>query len=75
MAHLLESFGALDRLEGFVSSYGRSFYGYEAMPGCELVTLRKGVNASKVKDCLRLGDESVVSFMAGETLRWEIVRG
>jgi dihydroorotase len=25
-AHLLESFGALDRLEGFVSSFGRRFY-------------------------------------------------
>jgi dihydroorotase len=29
VAHLLESFGALDKLEGFVSGFGRAFYGRE----------------------------------------------
>ncbi|KAL9938840.1 hypothetical protein V8E36_002559 [Tilletia maclaganii] len=40
--HLLESFGALDKLEGYVSTFGRTFYRLsEAQEGISSVTLRR----------------------------------
>lgn len=79
VATLLESFGALDKLEGFVSGNGRKFYGVEAKKGDE-VKLRRtsgqaGGNGGKVPGVLR-GEEGVevVPFWAGKELAWEIVR-
>ncbi|KIL58210.1 hypothetical protein M378DRAFT_170853 [Amanita muscaria Koide BX008] len=41
VAHLLKSFGALDRLEGFVSTFGRAFHQRPAVEGNIIVRLRR----------------------------------
>ncbi|KDQ20726.1 hypothetical protein BOTBODRAFT_26742 [Botryobasidium botryosum FD-172 SS1] len=71
-AHLLESFGALDKLEGFVSTFGRKFYGKE-VTGTESqasVTLRK--KKTTVDKVWALETEEVVSFWAGKELNWSL---
>ena len=75
VAHLLESFGALDRLSGFVSEFGRRFYGFDLGDGnkegysapVKLVRVVSNVNQE-----LSLGDQSVIPFWAGRTLAWSI---
>lgn len=75
VAHLLESFGALDRLSGFVSEFGRRFYGFELGDGdkgnysAPVKLVRVG---STVKEVLSLGDQSVVPFWAGRSVDWSI---
>jgi len=76
LAHLLESFGALDKLEGFASAHGRNFYGFP-------VRQTQGKHSGSVR--LRRGKEivsnerraeknvDVVSFWAGKELGWKIV--
>ncbi|KAI0347549.1 dihydroorotase [Trametopsis cervina] len=71
VAHLLESFGALDKLEGFVSAHGRAFYRRPAREGAQ-VTLRRA--ESVVPEAWSVGEDSVVPFWAGRELGWEIVR-
>ncbi|KAJ3550185.1 hypothetical protein NMY22_g606 [Coprinellus aureogranulatus] len=66
VAHLLESFGALDKLEGFVSSNGRAFYQRpfsSQKTGRELVTLRK-VAPRKVEEEYSLRQQRLVPFWA-----------
>ena len=70
VATLLESFGALDKLENFVSGFGRKFYGVETTEG--KVTLQKVTNRI-VEHSWSLGDASVVPFWAGKEIGWEIV--
>ncbi|KAI0068889.1 dihydroorotase [Artomyces pyxidatus] len=72
-AHLLESFDALDKLEGFVSTFGRSFYGrpVQSEQGAGLVTLRRVVR--KVTSSYSRGEDIVSPFWAGRELGWEIV--
>lgn len=83
-ATLLESFGALDKLEGYVSSNGRKFYGDEVKGG-KSVTLRRvqgkeeGVvpaeyvhKAHVSKADTEKGKISVIPFMAGQQLGWVI---
>lgn len=75
VAHLLESFGALDRLPGFVSEFGRRFYGVELRNGDKDVysTPVKLVRVgSTVNQELSLGDQAVIPFWAGRTLDWSI---
>jgi dihydroorotase len=71
-AHLLESFGALDKLEGFVSKNGRAFYKKEiaSIDGNNIVRLRK--RKAGVTGTYSLKEEEVVSFWAGKELDWEI---
>lgn len=68
-AHLLESFGALDNLEAFTSGNGRAFYGLPVPD--EEVTLRK-TEATVVDSQYQRGGQSVVPFMAGKKINWEI---
>ncbi|KAK0565295.1 dihydroorotase [Tilletia horrida] len=83
-AHLLESFGALDRMEGYVSKHGRAFYGLDTEAGRK-VNLRRvsGPNAARVPvafihpDHISIAEGAkdriqVVPFMAGSQLNWEI---
>ncbi|KAI0320617.1 Dihydroorotase [Amylostereum chailletii] len=70
-AHLLESFDALDKLEGFVSTFGRRFYRQEIDVGQGAVTLEKVT--TEVQDKFISGDESVVPFWAGKKLNWRII--
>lgn len=68
-AHLLESFGALDNLEGFVSRNGRAFYRKPARES-EIVVLKR--TKEIVNEVWTKGEDSVVPFWAGKELNWEI---
>lgn len=73
-AHLLESFGALDKLEGFVSKNGRAFY--NIAPKTEkAVTLVKQDTTVPVEYTKSNGegDSVVVPFMAGKTIKWQLL--
>ena len=73
VAHLLESFGALDKLDDFVSGFGRRFYKrvLESNGLRQQVRLRK-VTGQKIDTRWTLGGQSVVPFGAGRELGWEI---
>ncbi|KJA24546.1 hypothetical protein HYPSUDRAFT_38588 [Hypholoma sublateritium FD-334 SS-4] len=77
VAHLLESFGALDKLEGFTSVNGRSFYKYpvEGQRYSRTVFLRKTKPGTLVDAKYALGAESLVPFWAGKEIGWEIFDG
>jgi dihydroorotase len=70
-AHLLESFGALDQLPGFVGGFGRRFYGRPA-PAGKKVTIQR-VKNDIIPAEYALGEEKVVAFWAGKPLNWKIV--
>jgi dihydroorotase len=78
VVHLLEEFGALDKVEGFVSEFGRRFYRCEVQRMAEEgnVKVRKVLDKGgrKIEEKW-IGDEeqSVVPFWAGKELKWEIV--
>ena len=75
VAHLLESFGALDRLEGFASAHGRAFYGRPAAGDATArrVTLRRAAADSVVGiEGYGAGETHVVPFWAGKHIGWEI---
>lgn len=69
VAHLLDSFGALDKLEGFVSGHGRAFYRRPAREG-SFVRLRRSTTV--IEEVWTLGEQSVVPFWAGKEIEWEI---
>ena len=74
MAHILESFGALDQLEGFVSSNGRAFYQRpfsSQKVGRDSVTLKK-IASKKVDEEYSLGEQKLVPFWAGKEIAWEL---
>lgn len=71
VAHLLESFGALDRLQNFVSNYGRAFYGRKAGANARRIVLDK-VNNYRMEDTWTFDDESVRPFWGGKELGWQI---
>ena len=73
VAHLLESFGALDRLEGFVSEHGRAFYGRPAQASDGRVTLRRASHKVVGIEGYGAGETHVVPFWAGKDIGWEIV--
>ncbi|GAA5940297.1 dihydroorotase [Sporobolomyces koalae] len=67
----------LERLEGFVSTFGRTFYQVPAKEGQEVVLKRvAGKPVEKVwsydQDGNNSGKEYVIPFLAGETIHWEI---
>ena len=72
-AHLLESFGALNKLENFVGGFGRRFYRREAGAAVK-VTLEK-VEGDIVPEIWEMGEEKVGQFMAGKALGWKIAKG
>ena len=71
-AHLLESFDALDKLEGFVSKNGRAFYKREvtSTDGNSVVRLRK--HKGTVRGTYTLKEVEVVTFWSGKDLEYEI---
>ncbi|KAM6503261.1 dihydroorotase [Amanita muscaria] len=71
VAHLLESFGALDRLEGFVSTFGRAFYQRPAVEG-KVVRLRRLPQGKTIDESYQLEGQSLVPFWAGKEMGWEI---
>lgn len=69
VAHLLDSFGALDKLQGFVSDHGRKFYKKDLASGVlssQVVKLER--KKSKVEHTVRLGDDEVAPFLGGKRL-------
>lgn len=85
-AHLLESFGALDKLEGFVSANGRRFYKAPLSASSQKLKLKRsaveGEEGRVPVVCIHpehrdVGDErkdkvQVVPFWAGKKLSWTI---
>lgn len=69
VAHLLDSFGALDKLVGFVSTNGRNFYQVPAKES-STVTLQK--DTQTIATTLSLKEDNVTPFWAGRTLDWSI---
>lgn len=72
VAHLLESFGALEKLEGFVSGHGRAFYGRPAKEGGERIVLRRASRKVVAIEGYGAGTTHVVPFWAGKEIGWEI---
>lgn len=72
-AHLLESFGALDKLETFASLNGKKFYGLPTEASDNVVTLRR-TKGTVVPQNFTLGGNKVVPFMAGKNIDWEVVQ-
>lgn len=75
IAHLLESFGALDKLEGFVSKFGRAFYKQwvDVDSHTKVVLQRTAAGKALIDDRYVLNNDTVVPFWAGRDLGWEIV--
>ncbi|PFH52654.1 hypothetical protein AMATHDRAFT_139700 [Amanita thiersii Skay4041] len=71
LAHLLESFGALDKLEGFASTFGRAFYEKPVTTG-EAVKLRKVPQGNRIQESYHLAGDSLIPFWAGRSIGWEI---
>ncbi|GAA5995122.1 hypothetical protein JCM5350_002773 [Sporobolomyces pararoseus] len=68
---------SLDKLEGFVSKFGRNFYKVPAKQGEQVTIKRKieGVEVEKVWGYEKEDGEKeyVIPFLAGEKIGWEIV--
>ncbi|KAJ6599335.1 hypothetical protein DFH09DRAFT_1243722 [Mycena vulgaris] len=67
VAHLLESFGALDKLDGFASTFGRHFYHRDL----RLDQKENHVVLRKIDS--HVGEDTVVPFWAGKEIGWKIV--
>ncbi|SCZ95394.1 BZ3501_MvSof-1269-A2-R1_Chr1-3g01694 [Microbotryum saponariae] len=67
----------LDKLEGYVSEFGRRFYKIPARKGEEVELRRVQEGGGKVEKAFGFegekGREFVVPFMAGEELGWELI--
>lgn len=75
MAHLLESFGALENIGPFVSGHGRNFYKIpieSQKVGTKVVTLVRAPAGTFVDEKYKSGNESLVPFWAGKEIGWEI---
>jgi dihydroorotase len=77
VAHILESFDALDRLVDFVSTFGRRFYQREISLGADtkFAQLRRveAGSGSLIPESYEQDGETLVPFWAGKQLSWEIV--
>jgi len=79
LADTLESFGALDKLEGFACQFGRQFYlgttGLKTAPARQNITLVKKpfVVPAEIEYVDDAGKkQSLVPFKAGQTLNWSL---
>ncbi len=70
-AEVFDQAGALDRLEGFASRHGPTFYGLPC--NTEQITLRR--ERWTVPASIGAGEEMVVPFRAGENILWRLVSG
>ena len=73
VAHLLESFEALDKLEGFVSDFGRSSYNQPIKSEAKSVVLRRSPG-KVVNEQYMLENDALVPFWAGKAIGWEIAQ-
>lgn len=63
---IFEQADALDKLENFLSIFGRKRYGIEIPNVC--ITIKR----KKLKIPYEIGTEGLTPFMAGETLEWKV---
>lgn len=75
VTHLLGSFGALDKLEGFVSTNGRAFYGRPVGESEKPTVVRRVTGQVVGVEGYGSGETHVVPFWAGKELSWELVEG
>ena len=74
VAHLLDSFGALDNLENFVSTFGRAFYQQPITSEDEIVVLKRCATGFPVPKVLSESQGiEIIPFMCSQRLGWEIV--
>ncbi len=72
LAEIFENAGKLNLLKNFVSTYGQQFYGIKDE---DLISKKHVVLTKKdivVPRLIGTGDDGVVPFKAGETLKWSI---
>lgn len=72
VADLLESFGALDKLNGFVSDYGRAFYKRPAASGRKVVLQKDAGSPHTIPQAYGSDDAEVSPFWAQKELHWAI---
>ncbi len=73
LAHILESFGALDRYEDFACRFGRQFYGLEQPKTLNILTLERqpfDIPAELHYKNDQGESASVVPFLAGKKLNY-----
>lgn len=68
LAEVFEQAGALDKLEGFASVHGPSFY--QLPVNDSLMTLIKQDDPVQFPECVQVGDEKVVVFDPESPLHW-----
>jgi dihydroorotase len=68
-ATAFEEAGALDKLEGFASTFGAQFYGLP-LNASQITLVRE---EWRVPERLRFGAEELVPLRAGETLPWKLL--
>ncbi|KAJ1806379.1 dihydroorotase [Coemansia sp. RSA 2598] len=79
MATLFESLGCMDKLEGFISTHGRAFYGL-GQPPAGSVTLTRSPTCVPEAYAISGSEQaasdamSVVPFMAGAEIPWTITK-
>lgn len=72
-AALLDSFGALDSLIGYVSTNGRKFYGLPT-EGLKGVTVVRNAQSEQIERFTVAGGGELVPFWEGKSIGWEIIR-
>ncbi|KAJ2549461.1 dihydroorotase [Coemansia sp. RSA 1933] len=77
LATLFGKIGCLDKLESFVSTHGRAFYQLPAISAADSSAITLERTRSKVPDSFSIlgkedDDETVVPFMSGQELEWQI---
>ncbi|KAG0702749.1 dihydroorotase [Suillus ampliporus] len=72
VAHLLDSFGAIDRLADFTSNFGRDFYQTPLDLQAPRVVVQKVQGVSVQAEYSSEG-KTVAPFWAGRTIDWQIV--
>lgn len=75
VAHLLESFDALNQLEAFVSTFGRAFYKRDIVDSdtAEKVFITKVEGGRVIEENWIDEDQEVVPFWSGQKIGWVIV--
>ncbi|KAG1748433.1 dihydroorotase [Suillus paluster] len=72
VAHLLDSFGAIDRLADFTSNFGRAFYQIPLASHAPKVVVQK-VQGVTVQAEYSSEEKAVVPFWASRSIDWQIV--
>ncbi len=72
-AHVFEQEGRLERLEGFVSVFGASFYGEQ--PADETIVLERGDEQCDFAELVVAGTQAIRLFDPPEQIHWRVLDG